>query len=102
MDIYELDRKSSKPPLHVHEDDEFGLHLTNGIGIMAKVGPLGPPDDEDRANAAMLVHCRNSFMEALAALKKEADDCHRFDQSCEHCDRLRELISRLEKVEAGA
>ena len=98
MNVTTLEAQASAAPWTVCEDEEFGLHITDGCGIIAKIGPCGEPGEEDRANARLIVHFRNHFMEALAALKVEAHDCHAEDQSCKYCDRVRKLIAKLERI----
>lgn len=76
MTIYDLEKQTSRDPLHVAYDDDtpedrsLGVFLDNGFGTVAHVGPCGPADAEDEANAQFLAHCHNNFMAALRGLQQ--------------------------------
>ena len=99
--IYELEKQATPGPLEVSHDVDFWIHL---LGPGGKLAATIPDNDSDmQANAAMLKHCRNHFLEALQAL----NSAHTILESeypisdDRHPDRwgLTALIQKLETVE---
>ena len=74
-------------PWALDVDDEVGLHITDGFGVVAKLAPLAPhtpevtDDTRNRANANRIVACVNAVGEidnpttAIAALVDAARRC---------------------------
>ncbi len=55
-------------------DDEMPLTLEDNYGAIARVGPCGPPDQEDRANAVLLAHRWNTHDPLVSAFERLFDD----------------------------
>jgi len=99
MTIYELKKQATPGPLVAIEDMVYCLtpdDPTRGHCPLAQILPVwaqGTPN----ASAAMLAHCRNHFMEALAALKEEHYSfmANHPRERCKMC----KLIAKLEEVE---
>lgn len=114
MTIYDLEKRATPGPLHVVEDgSDRGCNLLVGQDAEADVVCHTYGNKEE---LLLLAHCRNHFMEALAALKRAKPRC---DPNClysDDCDyalcqkikdgfvcraamELNDLIAKLEEVE---
>jgi hypothetical protein len=112
MTIYELEKKATPAPFIAEspEHDRANCRIFDEQDVTVGLLYQQPLDDwTAEANAQLLTHCRNHFMEALALAKRlhrERDDefyhggpCHEIPIDGLSCCEDRKLIAKLENVE---
>ncbi len=110
--IYELCEKATPGPLvpiHgkgtcFHDGNLDSVQIFTKCGeetfaeTVAEIWPSSDPQ-QSKADAALLAHCRNRFMEALEALRQEFEHRCRDNDDQTRIDALDALLSKLENVE---